>query len=371
MVVGLAAVLSAIDPGARRASGTAALAGAATMASLLVKQNMADVAVFACVTLLVARRRGEMTTSRLVCVCVGVTVGALACLGVVALWTMAHGTSPAGVFDAMYPFRIEAGRVMAASNRTAADERLWMLLVSWVVSGGGIIMLVATQALRSRRLRSTAVWGLVATVLFDIVSIALGGSYWDHYLLQLVVPMAVLSGLLVAQRQAGARIVLGATSLAAVVTLSIYLGYAHTTAGTSVGEAIGRVSGPHDTIVTTWGHADVTRASGLTSPYPYLWSLPARTLDPHRTQLDTLLAGPNAPTWFVTWTRVETWSTHQGPATTQMLAAHYDPVAQVDGHTIYLHRHVTRQAPDLGSPATDLSASSFSSLTRDLAAELP
>ncbi len=358
VVGGLAAVLAAIDqPSQRRASVAAALAGAATMASLLVKQNMADVGVFACVTLLVAWRRGETSTPRLARSLLAMSTGALVCLAVVSAWTMAHGTSLAGVFEAMYPFRIEAGRVMAASNRTTADARMWALVVGWVVSGGALIMALAARAMLSSRLVGPAVWGLVATVLFDLVSIALGGSYWNHYLIQLVVPTAVLSGLLVAQRQPATRTVVTTVALVAAVALGINLAGAHTTVGTSVGRAIHGVSNPHDTIVTTWGHADVTRASGLSSPYPYLWSLPARTLDPKLTGLDTLLAGTRAPTWFVTWTSVDRWSNHGGGAVTaRLLAEHYHPVAAVSGHTIYLHRGVDRAVPLLAPPSTDLSS---------------
>jgi hypothetical protein len=327
------------------------------MVALLVKQNMADVAVFGCVTLLVAWRRGEMATPRLTRSIVAAGAGALACLGVVAVWTMAHGTPVAGVFDAMYPFRIEAGRVMAASPRTAADARMWVLVLCWVVSGGAVIMAVTARALLSRRLRSTAVWGLVATVLFDIVSIALGGSYWNHYLIQLVVPISVLSGLLVAAGHPAARRVLTAVAVAAAIAVGVNLALTHSTAGTSMGQAVRDVSNPHDTIVTTWGHADVTRASGLRSPYPYLWSLPARTLDPNLTELDTLLSGPSAPTWFVTWRDESTWGFHGGGVVTaRVLADHYKPVARGGGHTIYLHRGVQRAVPRLSLPSTGLSA---------------
>ncbi|MEO7350698.1 MAG: hypothetical protein ABIR34_12160 [Marmoricola sp.] len=376
VVVGLIAVLTAIDhPGERRATVAAALAGAAMICSLLVKQNMADVAVFASVVLLVAWRRGEIATPRLVRSILAAAAGAMACLVVVALWTMAHGTSVVGVFDAMYPFRIEAGQVMALSNRSAADARLRALALCWLLSGGAVLMAVTGQALVSRRLRSTAVWALVATVLFDVVSITLGGSYWDHYLIQLVIPIAVLSGLLVAHHLPGARMLLVVVALAAAVAVGVDLSGTHTTAGTSLGQAVREVSHPRDTIVTTWGHANVTRASGLSSPYPYLWSLPARTLDPKLAALDSLLSGPSAPTWFVTWHDVNTWRFHGGGAVTaRVLAEHYNPVAQVNGHTIYLHRDVQRAVPRLSPPSTDLSAASASSnlpISDRLRKELP
>lgn len=349
VVGGLAAVLAAIDePNDRRAALFAALAGAAAMASLLVKQNMADVGVFAGVTLVVAWRRGEVSTPRLVRSVLAGAVGALVCLGVLALWTTAHGTSVAGVYDAMYPFRLEAARVMAASDRSAADARLWLLLGYWLLSGGALVSALALQALASRQLRSAAVWGLIATVLFDAVSIALGGSYWNHYLIQLVAPVAIFSGLLVSSRHVAARTVLTATAVAAVVALGAKLTGSHPTTATSIGQAIRDVSRPQDTIVTIWGHADLTYASGLDSPYPFLWSLPARTRDPDLTDLSTLLAGPRAPTWFVTWTGVSTGGSSGGGAVAaRLLAERYEPVAQVDGRTIYRHRGVQRAAPAL------------------------
>ncbi len=154
-----------------------------------------------------------------------------------------------------------------------------------------------------------------------------------------------------------ARTVLTAIALAAVLAVGVNVARAHSAAGTSVGQAVRDVSNPQDTIVTTWGHADVTRASGLTSPYPYLWSLPARTLDPKLVELDTLLSGPRRPTWFVTWRDVSTWGFHGGgAATARELAEHYYPVAKVDGHTIYLHRGVQRAVPQLSPPSTSLSS---------------
>ena len=48
----------------------------------------------------------------------------------------------------------------------------------------------------------------------------------------------------------------------------------------AVGTSIAKVASPRDTIVTLYGHAEVTRASGLSSPYPYLWSLPTKDPGP-------------------------------------------------------------------------------------------
>jgi hypothetical protein len=84
------------------------------------------------------------------------------------------------------------------------------------------------------------------------------------------------------------------------------------------------------------------------------------------------VAGSRAPTWFVTWRGVSSWGFHSGgPVAARVLAEHYRPVAQVDGHTIYLHRGVERAVPDLAAPSTELSASGATSTGQPSIKELP
>lgn len=346
-VAGMSAVLVAVGPCRRgRAVTAAALAGAALVAALLVKQNMADVAVFTVAVLVLARRRGEITAVRLRACAAAFVTGGLVCLAAVGAWTRWHGSSLPGVFDAMYPFRLEAARVLASGSRHRATARLWLLMGSWVVSGGAVLMAVTVRAVASGRLRATAVWGVVATAAFDVVSIASGGSYWDHYLVELVVPVAVLAGVLVAGRQPSARLVVVVSAAVAAVTVLSVVPGSDSSVGSSTGRAIGRVARARDTIVTVWGHADVTEASGLSSPYPYLWSLPARTLDPRLSTLDGILAGPRAPTWIVAWSSVSGWR-DGGSATARLLRRRYHRVALLSGHAVYLHSGVRRAVPRL------------------------
>jgi hypothetical protein len=79
----------------------------------------------------------------------------------------------------------------------------------------------------------------------------------------------------------------------------------------------------------------------MSSPYPYLWSLPSRALDPDMTLLRGVLAGPEAPTWIVV----------RGPHTLGRLHEHgvaalvdsrYRPVADMCKRTVYLLRGVDR-----------------------------
>lgn len=350
VVGGISAAVAALRPGGnRRAGGAAALAGAAAACALLVKQNIADVGVFAAVSLVLAHRRREITARHLSAIGVGFCGGTAACLAVAAAWTLLHGTSLTGVYDAMYPFRIQAGRVIAASGAQHAMPRLRVLLVCFAVSGGAVIVALTARALASRRLRETAALALVATLGFDVMSVLLGGNYWQHYLVQLIVPSAILSGVLVARGQPGSKVAVVATAVVAALASAIAVPARGTTTASDVGHAVARVAHAHDTIVTAYGHADVTLTSGLASPYPQLWSLPAKTLDPRQDVLDGVLRGPAAPTWFVTWNHVASWG-FSSASTAQLIAQRYHVVARLGGRTVYLHNGLSRPVPQLTSP---------------------
>lgn len=352
VVGGIIAVVHALDSrSARRAWWAAVLAGAATVGALLVKQNIADVAIFAVTAGLVAVRRGEMTLRRLASVAVGFVLGAGTTATALAVWTVWHGTSLGGVFYAMYPFRVAAGHVLAGSTGSHAAVRLRAIVLDWVVSGAAGITVIGCVAIARRRVSGAVAWALVATVAFDSVSISLGGNYWRHYLTELIVPVSLLAGLLVVWRQPGMRLILVALALVAAVGSAAVLPHAgRTTDGAMVGTAIRDVATPTDTIVTAYGHADVTQVSGLSSPYAYLWSLPAKTLDPSQQELDAVLAGQSAPTWFVVWNRVRSWGL-QTTRTSRLLSERYHPVAHLLGRTVYLRDGVSRNTPRLDPDA--------------------
>jgi hypothetical protein len=359
----VAAVVGVREHRERRAAPAAALAGAATIAALLVKQNMADVGVFATVVLLVGWRRGEVPGRRLRTAAISYAVGAALALAVTAAWTLLHGTTLSGVWDAMYPFRIRAGQLMASSgHHHHATVRMWTLLGSWLVSGGGILMAAIAWGLATRRLGGAVVWGLVATVAFDVVSVALGGNFWHHYLIELVVPITVLAGVLVSRRLPGTRTTLVTSLAVAAFAWSGTLTSPGTSTAATDGHAIGSVARTGDTIVTALGHADVTQASGLRSPYPYLWSLPALTLDPHLTTLDSVLTGSDAPTWFVGVMDLRALGT-PGTTTERVLHARYHRVADLHGRTVYLRNGVSRPVPVVPGDSANVAARSTPSVS--------
>ena len=114
--------------------------------------------------------------------------------------------------------------------------------------------------------------------------------------------------------------------------------------GQVVGDSLRQVSAPGDTVVSALGDADIVQAAGLSSPYAYLWSLPARTLDPRGSQLVDVLADPEAPTWVVVRGRNTAALLDQYGAG-QVLAQRYHLVAHLCGRPVYLRDGVERPTP--------------------------
>jgi hypothetical protein len=170
-------------------------------------------------------------------------------------------------------------------------------------------------------------------------------------LVQLVVPLALAAGLAVASRPRLGQVVVGLIGSSAIVAL-VGAGLPPMSAGgDQLGDAIGAVAPPTDTIITIWGSPDVTRSSGLESPYPYLWSLPERTLDPQLNVLDATLQGAEAPVWFVSRSGTELDGVDTSTLNS-ILALDYHPVANLDGALVYLHNGVDRAVPVLTTAST-------------------
>lgn len=339
-----AAVAALRTDGEARARRLAMAAGAAAMCALLVKQNMADAFVFGVVATAVAWHKGEVDGHRAARVLVSALSGAAVATTVVALYAVLHGTSLGGVFDAMYPFRLEARKAMTAADHHTIDGRLTALLVAAAVSGIAVLLGVVVGGVASRRLRDAASWGLCATLLFGVASVAIGGNYWTHYLLELVGPLAIVAGVLVARGQRAIRPAILITTVASAIVWSTWLLAPPHPMGTIVGHSIAVSAEPGDSIVTVYGHADVVESAGLPSPYPYLWSLPLKTRDPQLRLLDAVITGPRAPTWFVTWHSTGTWGVDSAGLAAS-LTSDYRVVGRICGHAVYLRDGVVRPTP--------------------------
>jgi hypothetical protein len=138
--------------------------------------------------------------------------------------------------------------------------------------------------------------------------------------------------------------------VAAVV--AVYLGLAHPIFGTPTNEAstgrwLAAGGKPGDSVVVVYGQANVVFYSGMTTPYPFLWSLQTRTLDPHLDEMVGELSGPDAPTWVVQWTDPDTWGLDADGRLAGVIARRYVEVGRPCGAEVFLRRGVSRDVvPD-------------------------
>lgn len=353
VVGGILAVITAVRTNERTyAACFAASAGVLATCAVLVKQNFADVAVFGAVAFTLCWLQRDTTRRRFLLLSGAAIAGAAVALALAAAWTMAHGTSLRAVYDAMYPFRIRAGHVIASGASELASARLDGLLKVAATSGIGLLVVLAALDAVGRRRRGALSWALLVLLTFAVASVLLGGSYWHHYLLQLVVPVSVAAGVLAVERPWLGRPIVVYAAVVALVAWSASLSSSQGSTGQSVGEAIGAVSQPDDTIVNLYGSPDIVQASGLSSPYAYLWSLPIKTLDQDLTQLNAVLSADTAPTWLVTRRSVRTWGLHTA-ATKGVIDSRYRKVQTICDRTVYLRKGLQRAVPERSRTCPD------------------
>ncbi|GAB3038042.1 hypothetical protein GCM10011376_35200 [Nocardioides flavus (ex Wang et al. 2016)] len=329
-------------------------AGASGVGAALVKQNVIDVFVFAAVLLVAAggnlshrwRRVGTFLTT---------AAGVLAASVLVAA---ARGTTPAGLWDATVVFRLQASAVIHASASSATAGRMGNLALAAV--GSGVLVLGIAAAVGavlgrpryqagSARARGGApvepqiavTWAALGMVLWEVCGVALGGSYWLHYLTGLV-PGVLLLVALVRPSRRWRRVLTACVSYLVVASAVVWGHQAISPVTISDDARVVAYLRAHaesaDGVVVAFGHPDIVAGSGLSSPYEYLWSLPVRVRDPELTELGAVMTGPDAPRWVVVaGDSVDSWGLHAG-ATQRLLERHYlEQVAYGDWH-VWQHR---------------------------------
>ena len=340
VLLGLAALLHARQWAAHRETGTLwAAAGAAAMGAALVKQNFIDVFLVAGVLLVV-----PAAGVRCVRAAAAFTLGAATVLVVVLLYAGSRGTDPTGLWEAVVRFRLDAGRVIDSAASGATPTRAARLGLVLALSGG-----LALLVLGGRRLfRATTSDGIdlrLATgilVLWELVSMAAGGSYWLHYLLALVPGLVVVTTLAVdtsdrmleswARWRPRALGYAAVVSAVAVVVVAVHPVPTHE----RVSDYLVEHKTSDDTAVVAFGKPDILYGAGMSSPYPLLWSLPVRVLDPHLQQLTRLLDSSERPTWLVTGNHgISGWGLHPSRRLLDLFERHYRPVARIDDEVIY------------------------------------
>lgn len=345
VLVGLLALVRSWTATPRRAYGWAILAGTAAAAAPLVKQNVIDVVVVAAV--LVGQGLRSRSWRRTVTLVVGMAVGTAAATLLLLVWAEVRGTEPMMLWDALVTFREQAAAVIHSSSTSSTSGRFTALVGAALLSGAPLV--VAVLSLRLRRapaapaapdLRAAA----LVLLLWELVAIAAGGSYWLHYLIGLV-PGLVLLAVAAEQRPPRLRrwtggVLVAACLSATVATVNAAVNVPLYSADATVAAYLRSHGSPKDTVVVGFGHPDIVWDSGLRSPYLFLWSLPVRVRDPELLQLSRVMSGRRAPTWVVVdGSSLATWGVDAASAQT-VLDERYRPATTLGSYVVWrLRRH--------------------------------
>ena len=293
-------------------------AGLLAMLAVGMKQSIVGGLVFGGV-LLVGSALARQLTGHAVLRCAAAALAGVAVpVLVVVGWAVAVGVRLGELWYVTVTFRSDASRVIADHTSAAATSRISVLLLVFV--GTGMALVLASFLLRLPALvRDDAVAAVAvgAMLAVDLLAVAVSGSYWMPYLF-VPIPSLVLALAAVLTREhldpAARRTTRVAVAAVVVSSVLALVGWTGAWAAGRVpveartGEAIKAAERPGDRVLVYGGRADIQWASGARSPYPYLWSLPMRTLDPGLTDLESVLTGSDPPTWFVEATFINAWS---------------------------------------------------------------
>jgi hypothetical protein len=354
VLTSLALALSAWNAdSAPRRLWLAGAAGSMAAAAPLIKQNLLEGALFLAGLAVFALWEGGTARRRAIGLASGAVLGALLPCVAVWLWLTAARIEPAAAWRDLVGFRSAALDAIWSGNPDATIERAELLVALGVVTG--LVPVLLTWFLRARRClphRLPERRTITTLLAFGLVAIAAGGSYWPPYLLQLA-PAAVLAAGAMAPvgspagrwMRAWARVVVSAAAVGTVAGVVVHTAVPAAWYSQRIGEWLADAKAPGDTGVVAYGLPSVLETADLPSPYPHLWSLPMRTLDPAQDRLRSTLAGQRAPTWIVEVTGLNAWGIDDGSRLRNLLDQRYRVVAEVCGHDVWLRRGVTRELP--------------------------
>jgi hypothetical protein len=305
--------------GVRRVSAADAFwSGLLAVLAIGMKQSIVGGLVFGVVLLVgsvVARQLPWRTAVRCAA---AAAAGAAVPVAVVVGWAIASGVRLPALWYTAVTFRSDANQVLAAHDSAAATNRAWVLLLVLVGTGMALVLVCFLARLPALvRHDAVPVAAVAAMLAVDLMGVAVSGSYWTPYLFVPVPGLALALAALLAHSHLDRRWHLVTPVVVAWVVASSVISLASWTVSwvagrvpveVRTGQAIADAQRPGDRVLVYGGRADIQWASRAPSPYPYLWSLPMRTLDPGHEHLREVLTGNNPPTWFVEATFINTWS---------------------------------------------------------------
>lgn len=323
----------------------------------MVKQNLVDGIAFLVVLVAAQAWCGRWGIRRAVSSLGLLSVGVAVLPVLVAIWFVVDGPGLAVVWHTLFGFRVQAGQVISDGSLVAVGERMRKLPLL-ALSSGLVTVLLAGAWLLRRRLSHPVVLATGVALTIELVGVALGGSYWAHYLIALIPGAVLVVAATAAVVKRGVPMLLAvafALTSTLVDTAAAVVGPApaeQDLRDRAVTSWLQDAHLPGDTGLVTYGQAQVLEASGLRPGYAFLWSLPARTLDPDLHRLARDLHAPSGPDWVVVWLPVDTWGLDPHGLVAGELTRHYRQVATVCGVPIWLKSGEYRTLPPVPAGCT-------------------
>jgi hypothetical protein len=346
----------------RGASWWLAGAGASAALALLIKQSFGDALVAGVAGLLIAA--GAVTWRRTAARAAAYAGGVAAVgLGLVVWEQLAHTAhhNPDSVSYALAGFRLDAIHSLTHGD---VATRFASIGKAALGSGLGLAALVAIAGIVTLRSRRVTAGVLSAWLLAGLAGVLGGGSYWAHYLIELVPVTAVGVAAVVAWRPR-----VGAALCAAALAIGMTTSIDHVALGRPsqyqrgavvLGDYLHDRALPGDTAYVLYAKVNVLFYSGLPSPFPYHWSLMMDSVPNAEPELRALLASPRRPTWIVRAQPTTAFGLDRSGATARLLRRHYRRVARLCGHPVLLERGAgARPDPGLKEPCATLPTDGF------------
>ncbi|NJC71138.1 hypothetical protein HC031_15660 [Planosporangium thailandense] len=180
-----------------------------------------------------------------------------------------------------------------------------------VAAGAGLWLLRG-----SRPTRRT----LLAWLASAAAGINLGGSYWPHYYVQLLPPLAVLAGVAIAavHRTGWRAVAVAGTLLPQLIWFAVLVPatpaqrqraipyYAAARRDERIAATVRAETAPGNQIYVLVSEADIYFLSRRTTRYPYLWGRPIEKIPGALPRLRSILDGPGRPTLVLLYREPDT-----------------------------------------------------------------